>query len=186
MNEPMSALSRFAHLAGLNRAPKPKATQTPAEIEAAAKAAGKKAEDDAAKKKGDGEEGDDDGEGDDDEDEDENEEAKKAAAVIASASAKAERERCAAIFSSPEAEGRVALAASLAFETDLSAEQAVAIMKSTPKGQAAKGDRFDQLMQSVRNPQVGGEQGGDEAMTDAAKLIASATAAYDQALGKKK
>lgn len=75
-----------------------------------------------------------------------------------------ERARCAAIFAAPEAEGRVALAAQLAFTTDLSAEQAVGVMSVTPATTTASpANPFAVAMAAIPNPQVGTEPGGGDA-----------------------
>ena len=82
-------------------------------------------------------------------DEDEDKDKKKDAAAEARGVAlgtAAERERCAAIFSAPAAAANVALAAQLAFGTDMTPEQAVAIMG---KSQAVHPGR------AARNPNVG-------------------------------
>jgi len=59
------------------------------------------------------------------------------------AGATAERARIRAIVGAPEAKGREALAQSLAFDTDLVPEQALAVMKSAPE---AKASRLDGLV----------------------------------------
>lgn len=55
------------------------------------------------------------------------------------AAAPSERERCAAIFAAPAAAGRVQLAAHLAFNTDLTVEQACAALEAAPIGATAPG-----------------------------------------------
>lgn len=88
-----------------------------------------------------------------------------------------ERARCASIFAAPEAEGRVQLAAQLAFTTDLSAEQAVGILKASPAATApaaAPANPFAAAMGSVPNPQVGAdaEAGtGDDAQALVAQIL---------------
>lgn len=59
----------------------------------------------------------------------EGEEDKPDAEAIAAAARAEERARCRAIFAAPEAANNVALAAHLAFDTDQTAEQAVATLK---------------------------------------------------------
>ncbi|KAA0579022.1 hypothetical protein FZ983_17000 [Azospirillum sp. B21] len=88
-----------------------------------------------------------------------------------------ERTRCASIFAAPEAEGRVQLAAQLAFTTDLSAEQAVGILKASPAAAApaaTPANPFVAAMGSVPNPQVGAdaEAGtGDDAQALVAQIL---------------
>lgn len=79
-----------------------------------------------------------------------------------------ERARCAAIFADPAAAGRVAMAATLAFTTDLTAEQAVAVLKTAPAASAPAapaGNPFAAAMGALGNPDVGtdaaGGDGGD-------------------------
>ena len=65
--------------------------------------------------------------------------------------AAAERSRCAAIFASPAAAGNIELTAELAFNTDMTPEQASGVMAKSKSGgvQAASVARF------ARNPNVG-------------------------------
>jgi hypothetical protein len=170
-----SALS-FAHLAGLGRG-KAKAEDNDdkkdrdhEDVNDGAKK-GKNAEDDEPEKddkdKKDPEtsaedddpdanaEGDDPEHNDGDEDDDGDKKGKKAKAddygdddEKMKAGAKKERARCAAIFASPAAARNVALAAELAFNTDLSATQATAILAKTP---AAAGNST----RAAGNPRVG-------------------------------
>lgn len=84
-----------------------------------------------------------------------------------------ERTRCASIFAAPEAEGRVQLAAQLAFTTDLSAEQAVGILKASPAA-TAPANPFAAAMGSVPNPQVGADAeagAGDDAQALVAQIL---------------
>jgi hypothetical protein len=76
------------------------------------------------------------------------------------AGAQEERARCAAIFADPAAGRRPDVAASLAFETDLSASQAIKVLRTTAQGapetpapRAAIGAR----MQDVKNFTIGGD-----------------------------
>lgn len=57
--------------------------------------------------------------------------------------ATAERARCGAILESKEAAGRGALAQHLAFETDMAAEGAIALLAKSPKEAEAKASRLD-------------------------------------------
>src|SRR5690606_13785020 len=75
-----------------------------------------------------------------------------------------ERERCAEIFGSAEAAGRVAMAASLAFETDLTAAQAIGLLKTAPK----QGGSLAARMAAAPDPKLGagGESGASLAEED--------------------
>ncbi|TWA76440.1 hypothetical protein FBZ83_11991 [Azospirillum brasilense] len=76
-----------------------------------------------------------------------------------------ERARCAAIFADPAAAGRVAMAATLAFTTDLSAEQAVAVLKTAPAASAPAapaGNPFATAMGALGNPSVGTDTSGGD------------------------
>ncbi|CAO3406299.1 hypothetical protein [Azospirillum largimobile] len=64
---------------------------------------------------------------------------KNAGSQQAAAPSERERERCAAIFAAPAAAGRVQLAAHLAFNTDLTVEQACAALEAAPIGATAPG-----------------------------------------------
>ncbi|MEA1674092.1 hypothetical protein [Nitrospirillum sp. BR 11163] len=130
----------------------------------------------AAKAKADSEGG---GEEDDPNREDDEEDDQEAVA----AAVKAERARCCAIFASEHAADRIDMAASLAFTTDLTADQAVNLLSAAAKGRqqgggSAKG--FGELMRQF-SPTVGsddapapGAQGGDEAAKLAAEVLAAA------------
>lgn len=72
-----------------------------------------------------------------------------------------ERARWGAIFAAPEAEGRVALAAQLAFTTDLSAEQVIGVLKVSPSASVQPpGNPFSAAMGGIPNPQIGLDAGG--------------------------
>jgi hypothetical protein len=72
-----------------------------------------------------------------------------------------ERARWGAIFAAPEAEGRVALAAQLAFTTDLSAEQVIGVLKVSPSASVQpSGNPFSAAMGGIPNPQIGLDAGG--------------------------
>ncbi|RIW00983.1 hypothetical protein D2T81_19425 [Azospirillum brasilense] len=76
-----------------------------------------------------------------------------------------ERARCAAIFADPAAAGRVAMAATLAFTTDLTAEQAVAVLKTAPAAStttAQAGNPFAAAMGALGNPDVGTDTSGGD------------------------
>jgi len=86
---------------------------------------------------------------------------------------KAERDRCAAIFASPHAAGREAMAAQLAFSTNLNATEAIAILQATPKG--GKADDLASRMATVTQPTLGpGGDGGAGGSKPGASLIENA------------
>lgn len=103
---------------------------------------------------------------DDEDDEDEKEKKEKAELALSSgavASARGrERARCSAIFSHEAAAGRTELAANLAFNTTMTANEAVRILGSVPAAPAAKSGRLASAMSSVKQPAVGpdGPQAG--------------------------
>jgi len=78
--------------------------------------------------------------------------------AVAAAARAAERDRQRAILGSDEAKGRKKLAHHLAFETDLAASAAVAILAQAPKhDEAPKGSRLDALMQGAPRLDGNGE-----------------------------
>lgn len=96
--------------------------------------------------------------------------AKQQLADARKAGAKAERERCAAIFKDKAASGKPDMAAQLAFETDLSAEQAVGVLKTVKSGGS-----LDKAMNGVRQPNLGADGGnGDGEKSGGQKLLAAA------------
>nr|WP_264662409.1 hypothetical protein [Azospirillum canadense] len=89
-----------------------------------------------------------------------------------------ERARCSAIFADPAAGGRVAMAATLAFTTDLSAEQAIAVLKTAPAASspapAPAGNPFATAMGAIGNPNVGADkpgEGGDDPKALVAQIL---------------
>lgn len=82
------------------------------------------------------------------------------------AGATAERQRIQAILGSDEANGRNEMASHLAFETDMSADAAKALLGKSPKAtQANAGSKLDAAMEAAR-PNVGASsEGGDAAET---------------------
>lgn len=86
---------------------------------------------------------------------------------------KSERDRVKAILSSPEAAGREELAQAMAFEGDLSPEQAVALLGKSPKAAAPKVDPLSQAMAGEKNPQVGADADA-AAPSDPVAFIAAA------------
>jgi len=162
----------FAHLAGIGRSnAKAKAEDDKPEDDEDGKPKSKKAESDEDKKKDDdnrdseyAEDDDTDASAEDDKPDDgddkDDKKSKKAKGSKASddedddekmqAGAKKERARCAAIFAAPSAAGNVALAAQLAFSTDLSPEAAVKVLDAAPAAQ-----RGPNVARAARNPNVG-------------------------------
>jgi hypothetical protein len=94
---------------------------------------------------------------DENEEEGEGEEDKDEQAKAVNAARLGERARCAAIFAAPEAAGKVEVAAELAFNSELSAKQAIAVMKAIPAGSSA--GRLAKAMESVTNPSLGADGG---------------------------
>lgn len=93
------------------------------------------------------------------------------------AAALEERLRCAKIFQSPAAAGRVNVAAQFAFHTDLSADAAIAIMENIPEQAAATGrGRLDDRMKSAAKADIGVEaperQGNEAPAMDEKKFAA--------------
>ncbi len=97
--------------------------------------------------------------------------------------AKAERARVSGIQSCEEAKGRETLASHLAFNTDMSVDQAKAILAAAPKTEAAAkpGSAFKEAMDNGQHPQVGadGAKGGaqDDPKAGVTGLLAAARAA---------
>jgi signal peptide peptidase SppA len=91
------------------------------------------------------------------------------------AGATAMQARCKAILNSDEAKGRESQAHHLALETSLSAEEAIGLLKNSPK--ATGGNRFDAAMQAAGNPGIGPDAEGDETAEGAA-LGAQIVTAY--------
>lgn len=70
--------------------------------------------------------------------------------------------RCKAILGSEDAKGREDLANHLAFDTDMAADAAIALLAKAPKQQAGapQKNRFDAAMDDAGNPSVGLDSGG--------------------------
>lgn len=115
------------------------------------------------------------------EDDEESAEASHKAALQAAEKrgAARERERCATIFASKEAAGRVETAAELAFGTDLDAETAIKVLGSTGKG----GGKLVSLMSEEAVPALGGE-GGVSAKTGDDAVVSGFVSAYQKATGR--
>jgi signal peptide peptidase SppA len=91
-----------------------------------------------------------------------------------------ERSRIKSIMQSSEAEGRETLAAKIAFDTDMTADQAIDLMKSSPKTSAepvvVKGADFNSLMDNGEHPEISAESGATEQTMVAAILQAQTLA----------
>ena len=176
-------LTRFAHLIG----------QRPLKAEGDKPEDEEKRKDDAAEdddeKKDDENKKDSDARADDGEDDDvdaeegdDDEEPKKKDDDAKKARA-AERARCAAIFAAPEAAGNVALAAQLAFETDMPSKQAIGILRAA--GATAPRVRgLNDRMAGVKPIKVGSDDAYDppankaeEAKAQASRVLAAARSA---------
>lgn len=87
----------------------------------------------------------------------------------------AERQRIQAIINSEESEGRTEMAQHLAFETDMEADAASALLAKSPKNQPeASGSSLDRLM-ADKSPKVGASastDSGDETADTMADRIA--------------
>lgn len=97
-------------------------------------------------------------------------------AAIRTEACAAERARIQAILTHEDAEGRTELAGHLAFETNMSAEAATAMLSKAPMAVFAKretGPGFEAAMAGVDNPDVGasGDTDTDDATTLAATIL---------------
>lgn len=99
---------------------------------------------------------------------------KKAQAAGRKAGAEAERKRCASIFQAKEASGREALAAELAFNTGMTAEAAIAVLKSSPKASSLAS------RMKAHDPKIGAA-----AAAPADERVAAAASAYRARRGLK-
>jgi signal peptide peptidase SppA len=97
--------------------------------------------------------------------------------------ATSERTRISAILGSEEAKGRSTQAQHLAFETEMSADDAKKMLaKSAKESAAAPPDRLSEAMKDVKNPAVGADVGGS---AEGGDDVAKASAAVSAYLGKK-
>lgn len=158
--------SRFAHLAGLKPA-RTTASVTASDDDKDEKDKAK-AEDEDDKDKPGEDEDDKSARAEEDDKEPEDDDDKK---DEAKAAASAERARCAAIFATPEAAANLSLAAHLAFETDLTAKQAVGALRAGGVTAAAEHPRRSSLserMERAPKADVGpGENAGPDMSTAA-------------------
>ncbi|ENA1760190.1 DNA primase [Yersinia ruckeri] len=122
----------------------------------------------------------DEGEDDDGDDEDEDRNVKKGR--------RAERKRCARIFGSKHAAGRVDLAASLALNSGMSSAAVIRVLASTsaatPAASTSRKRSLDERMQALGNVQVG-QDAADAPSGSAQALVSKMTGLYNQTVGKK-
>lgn len=104
------------------------------------------------------------------------------AAEAAAAAVAADRERQKAITGSEEAKGRESLASHIALNTTMSVEDAVAMLKASPKAAdaAAGGSSFEQAMDNTQQPEVGGNS---DSTTDEARANGDDVLAIINAVG---
>lgn len=126
-------------------------------------------------------EDDDDAEEDDSDDDDDRKEGKAAKSARI-----AERKRCARIFGNKHAAANPSLAASLAFNTGMSAAAAIDVLASTAptsKPQATRKRSLDQRMQESENVRLG--QDGEKPSGGKATLVNKMTSLYNSTKGEK-
>ncbi|HCT2142731.1 TPA: hypothetical protein OTQ49_000879 [Raoultella ornithinolytica] len=98
----------------------------------------------------------------------------------------AERKRCARIFGSKHAAANPSLAASLAFNTGMSAAAAIDVLASTAPAtqpQATRKRSLDQRMQESENVRLG--QDGDNKAGGKSALVSKMTSLYNSTKGEK-
>lgn len=101
---------------------------------------------------------------------------------------KAERERISAITRCEEAKGRNELAEHLAYETEMSAEQAKAILAKAPKEEAkpqANANPFADAMSNSQNPDVGADDSAEGKDDQEASASAAILRDFGMATGEK-
>jgi len=120
--------------------------------------------------------------GDDDDDDDKKDEGAKKARTARLT----ERARCKAIFSSPYAAGRPHVAAKLAFDTNMTAKDAIGVLAATasededaPDPKKAKSADLRTRMSTQQNPDVGSD-GAPEKKLSGPKAFAAAVLAADK------
>jgi hypothetical protein len=123
------------------------------------------------------------GEGDEEEGDGEEEATAQAIAAAARQAVVNERKRCAAIFADPAAAGNVPQACMLAFNTDLSAKQAIAVLASGNAAPPAKGGSLSSAMRGVKVPPLGG--GGADNGDDTARSLSVAVSRQITNMGGK-
>ncbi|MFH5924559.1 hypothetical protein [Roseomonas xinghualingensis] len=111
--------------------------------------------------------------------------AKKAWQAGRRAGAKAERARGAAIFGAQEAAANPALAASLAFESDVPVKQALALLRAGAAGTTGsrKGGLDQRMQRQPQPPLAGGAQGASAAPEGSPQAIIDRITAAGRAVG---
>lgn len=121
--------------------------------------------------------------GDDEEDGDRREE--KAHARGVRAGAKAERERCREIFASEAAAGRADVAAHLAFNTNMTAGEAVGTLEALSlSGGRTSSVSLSDRMDGVKTPNPGASDTPPPDMSTAKGMAATMTSVYNKAIGR--
>jgi hypothetical protein len=93
--------------------------------------------------------------------------------------AKTATARIKSIISAPEAKGRESLAHSIAFDTELNQEQAIAMLKAAPEAQ-----KVSRLDGNVPAPKVDANEGGDAKASASAGLAAATARLIEKTYGK--
>ena len=85
----------------------------------------------------------------------------------------AERARIQSIVTSEASEGRTEMAHHLAFETDMAADQALALLEKSPQAKNADSNAFAAAMAGLGNPDLGadGGDGQDDASAEANRIV---------------
>ncbi|WP_445494043.1 hypothetical protein [Photorhabdus sp. SF281] len=97
---------------------------------------------------------------------------------------RAERKRCAAIFGSKHAAGRPDMAAHLAFNTNMSAREAISTLALTGSAPVSRRNSLDERMQQAQQVRLGPDA-RQPASGSVEALVANATRLYNSAKGKK-
>lgn len=101
-------------------------------------------------------------------------------AITPAASVAAERERVRGIMQHAEAAGRGTLAEHLAYDTDMSVDEAAKVLAAAPKETAAHLDAstaLDRMMEAEEQPNLTAGTGGNEGQPTEAQRIANSWAA---------
>ncbi len=97
---------------------------------------------------------------------------------------RAERKRCAAIFGSKHAAGRPDMAAHLAFNTRMSAREAISTLALTGSASTPRRTSLDERMQQAQQVRLGPDA-QQPARGSVEALVANATSLYNSVKGKK-
>lgn len=97
---------------------------------------------------------------------------------------RAERKRCAAIFGSKHAAGRPDMAAHLAFNTRMSAREAISTLALTGSAPVSRRTSLDERMQQAQQVRLGPDA-RQPASGSVEALVANATSLYNSVKGKK-